>query len=103
MTFGSEGGAAGAAAGTAAAAHYARMNAIKASGVLVRLEPEEFERLLLQIDAPLIVMARGGFFRRHVSYLVAHRGLAFHCRTEYELSLPKSAQLVLAKRISIPA
>ena len=68
------GGAAGAgAAGAAAAAAIA--NAIKASGVLVRLDPEEFAKLLARAEAPLVVAAEG--FWGGYKYLTSYRGLAF--------------------------
>lgn len=55
-------GAAGAADGAGAAAA-AIAQAIKASGVVVRLEPPEFLRVLGRADAPLVVHATGGLFR----------------------------------------
>ena len=37
--------------------------AIKASGVIERLEPAEFLKILGRQDEPLVVQAHGGFFR----------------------------------------
>jgi hypothetical protein len=95
---------AGAGAGIAPYAAVAAIaNAIKASGVLVGLEPEEFERLVARIEEPLVVVAETGFFRRRIRYLVGYRGLAFHCKSRLPVQLPKGTELVTAKSISIPS
>ena len=98
---GGAGGAAGAAAGGAAAAA-AIANAVKASGVLVSLVPEEFERVLATVREPLVVTAQGGFFSTHYRYLFGHRGLAFHTKTSEPLRLPEGTQVVNAHKIWIP-
>jgi hypothetical protein len=60
-----------AAGGGAAAAAAAIANAIKASGVLVRVEPEEFAKILRLAKEPLIVLAKGGFFGKNYQYLTS--------------------------------
>ena len=90
--------AAGAAAAAAAIA-----NAIKASGVLIRLEPEEFQKVLHRNQKPLIVHAFGGLFSTKYEYLTNYRGLAFYTKSKVPLQLPIDAELVLAKHISIPS
>ncbi len=58
------GGAAAAAKAAVAAAAIA--NAIKASGAIVRVEPRDFQKIVERCEAPLVVIAPGGFFRaRH--------------------------------------
>jgi hypothetical protein len=52
------------AAGGAAAAAAAIARAIAASGVVVRLDPEEFSKILLRIKDPLVVTASGGWLRK---------------------------------------
>jgi hypothetical protein len=84
------------------AAHAALANAIKASGVVVRLEPGEWLRVLKRTDNPLIVIARGGMFRRKYQYLTAYRGLAFFTASEQPLVLPGRTELINAKSISVP-
>ena len=49
------------AAGGAAAAAIAQ--AIKASGVVLRLNADEFRKILLRLDDPLVVVSEGGLFR----------------------------------------
>jgi len=87
-----------------AAAHAAAIaNAIKASGVLVRVELTEFLRVLHHSEEPLIVVARGGFFRPSWRYLTSHKGLAFYTKSSEQLPLPGRAQIVTADAISIPS
>jgi hypothetical protein len=90
----------GAAAGAAVAAAIA--NAIKASGVLVSVEPEEFAAILRRTERPLVVAAQGGFFSPHYKYLTSYKGLAFYTKSRTPLVLPAGAEIVNAKGISIP-
>jgi hypothetical protein len=89
-------------AASAAAAAAAIANAIKASGVLVTVEPEDFTRLLGLAKEPLIVVAEGGLFRSNFQYLMSFKGLAFFTKSATPLTLPEGAELVSASRISIP-
>lgn len=89
-------------AGPAHAAHAAIANAIKASGVVVRLEPVEWMALLKRIDAPLVVVATGGVFKTHHRYLTTYRGLAFYTQSPSPLVLPGRAEVIAAKSIAIP-
>ena len=86
----------------AIAAHAAAINALKASGVVVRMDPHAFLAILERTDRPLVVVALGGVFRKHVRYLTSYRGLAFYTQSEQALTLPRSVELVQAKSISIP-
>ena len=89
--------AAGAAAAAAAIAR-----AIKASGAIVQVEPEEFLRLLLRATSPLVVQAEGGFFQTKHLYLTSYKGLAFAAKSDEVLPLPASVELILADKIWIP-
>ena len=89
-------------AGSAHAAQAAIANALKASGVVVRLEPSEWMSILKRTDAPLVVIGTGGVFRKHVQYLTSYRGLAFFTTSRDPLVLPGRAEIVSAKSISIP-
>ena len=90
----------GAAAGAAAAAAIA--NAIKASGVLVRVTPEDFAAILRRTERPLVVASQGGFFSTSYKYLTSYKGLAFYTKSRTPLVLPTGAEIVNAKGISIP-
>jgi hypothetical protein len=85
-------------AGAAAAA----IAASKASGVIVKLEPAEFAKLLDRIKDPLIVVAQGGFFETNFQYLVSYKGLAFFTKSDVELTLPAAAEIVSAESLWIP-
>ena len=87
----------------AAADAAAIAQAIKASGTLVRLEPEDFTRMLQKQDAPLVVRARGGFFRTRWYYLTSYKGLAFFALSNEPLHLPGRAEVIDARRIWAPS
>jgi len=91
-----------AAGGAAAAAAAAIAQAIKASGVLVSLAPEEFSKILRRIENPLVVSAQGGVFTKNYQYLVSYRGLAFFTKSPAPVDLPASCEVVSAKSIFIP-
>jgi hypothetical protein len=91
------------AAGAAGAAAAAIVNAIKVSGVLVSVEPEEFSKLMNRAnDDPLIVVAEGGLFSKNYQYLMSYKGLTFYTKSGTPLLLPGGAELVKAGRIWIP-
>src|SRR5678815_3998115 len=58
--------AAGAAAAAAAIA-----NAIKASGVVVRVSPGDFNAIVLKVERPLVIYAEGGLFSTNYQYLIS--------------------------------
>lgn len=93
MSVGSSGAAAAAAAIT---------QATKASGVIVRVEPREFCRLLERQAAPLVVHAPGGFFSRSHQYLTSYKGLAFYTKSDAPLHLVGGTELIQANKIWIP-
>jgi hypothetical protein len=95
-------GGAGAAAAGGAAAAAAIANAIKASGAIVRLEPDQFAKILAKLDAPVIVTGTTGIFTKKVQYLTNYKGLFFYCVSENPLVLPSKAEVVIAKSIWIP-
>jgi hypothetical protein len=87
-----------------AAAHAAAIaQAIKASGVLVRVQPEEFLRILNRQDEPLVVKAPAGFLQRGWRYLTGYKGLAFHTKSPDALALSGRTEVVEAQAISIPS
>ena len=88
------------AAGAAAAAAIA--NAIKASGVIVRVEPDDFLGILRRQPGALVVHATGGFFTTNYLYLTSYKGLAFFTTAPTPLDLPPGTELVQAKAIWVP-
>jgi hypothetical protein len=86
----------------AAAAAAAIANAIKASGVLVNVTPEDFAAVVRRTERPLVVTSEGGFFSTSYKYLTSYKGLAFYTKSSVPLVLPADAEVVRAKGISIP-
>ena len=89
--------AAGAAAAAAAIA-----KAIKASGTIVSVEPSEFHKLLTHNDGGLVVRAPGSFLSSGHKYLTSYKGLAFYTSSKEPLSIPRTCEVVDAKKIWIP-
>jgi hypothetical protein len=87
-------------AGGAAAA--AASVAIKASGVIVHVEPDEFVGILKRQPGALVVHATGGFFSTTYRYLTTYKGLAFYTKGRAALDLPAGTELVRAKGIWVP-
>lgn len=90
--------------GAAAAAAYqaAVNNAIKACGSIVRLEREDFEKLLRKIEEPIVVTTSGGVFSTHYKYLTPYKGLTFYCKSGTEIRLSSKIEVIHAKKIAIP-
>jgi hypothetical protein len=92
----------GAAGGAAAAAYVAAVsNAIKATGAIIHVEPNEFMNLLQRSDAPLVVFSQAGMFKKN-QYLTAYKGLIFYTKASTPLALPTSIEAIQAKKIWIP-
>lgn len=90
-----------AAAGAAAAAA-AIANAIKASGVIVRVSPDDFANILRRVENPLIVYSQGGFFTTRHQYLTSYKGLAFYTKSREQIDLPRSAEVIRAQGMWMP-
>ena len=88
---------------TVPAAYAAMTQAVKASGAIVRGEPETFMIILNKVEKPLVVMAPGGFCSKGFSYLTSNKGLCFYTKSPLQLMLPSSAELIAAKQIWIPS
>lgn len=76
--------------------------AIKASGVIVSVEPREFKQIVARNPEPLVVASEGGFFSRSYQYLTGYRGLAFFCKSPTPIDLPNGCEVVRSKKIWIP-
>jgi GGDEF domain-containing protein len=77
-------------------------NAVKASGTVIRIEPEEFVKILRKVEAPLVVYAEGGMISTNYQYMVSYKGFAFYCKADDPIELPKKAEVVVADKIWIP-
>ena len=93
----------GAAAGgaAAAAAYTAMVNAIKASGAIIQLEPNDFLDILARNQDPLVVFSPSGFLTKN-QYITSYKGLFFYTKAAIPLTLPAYVELVQAKKIWVP-
>jgi hypothetical protein len=96
------GAAGGAAGGGAAAGAAAIAQATKASGAIVKVEPEEFTKILNRAQAPLVVVAYGGVFSKTYKYLTSYKGLFFYTKSHDPVPMPSRAETVPADKIWIP-
>ena len=88
----------------AAAAAAAVINAIKAMGVVVRVEPQDFLRIVQAVPDALVVHCAQSFLGTRHHYLVSYKGFAFYTKTRGdELRLPPSVEIISARRIWVPA
>ena len=87
-------------AGAAIAAMIAE--AIKASGVVVRVESKDFQKILAKVTDPLVIQAEGGFFSTNYQYLVSYKGFAFFTKSSTPLLFPGGVETVKAEKIWIP-
>lgn len=96
MTAGVVAGASGGAAAQVIA------NALKAAGVIVRVECDDFIRVVEMNNEPLVVHATSGLLTTQHQYLTSYRGLAFFTRSKALLEVPAHCQVVEARKIWIP-
>ena len=90
-------GGAGAAAAAAALA-----KATKASGAIVKMEPDAFQRIVGKADEPLIVRALGGWKTKHYKYITSYKGLFFFTKSPVELTFSSCAEVIFAEKIWVP-
>jgi hypothetical protein len=88
------------AAGAAAAAAIA--NAIKASGVLVRVAPAEFQKIVNRGGDLVVVVTPPSVWTSQRRYLTSYRGLAFFTKTTDELMFGSKAEIISCDKIWIP-
>ena len=87
--------------GGAAAAAIA--NAIKASGSIVRVEPNTFADILRRVDTPMLVYAQGGFLSGKHHYLTSYKGLTFYAKSAEQIDLPRGVEVIVAQKIWMPS
>jgi len=86
----------------AAAVLVVMAEAIKASGTIVKVEPEVFAKLLAKTDNPLVIYAEGGVISTHHQYLTSYKGFAFFTKADEQIALPGTAEVIMAEKIWIP-
>jgi len=86
----------------AAEAARAAIQAVKASGVVVRVDPGAFQGILERIEAPMVVTATSGVFRTNYQYLVSYKGLIFYSESREPLTLASGIEVVNAEEMYVP-
>ncbi|KPK75767.1 MAG: hypothetical protein AMJ79_09770 [Phycisphaerae bacterium SM23_30] len=94
--FSAAGGAGGAGSAAAAAAH-----AIKASGAIVHVTPDNFFEIVHRMEQPLVVHSPSKFMTPH-KYLTNYKGLFFYTKSKKELHISSKIELIDAEKIWIP-
>ncbi len=77
-------------------------NAIKASGVLIKVNQSDFLTILSKVDKPLVIIAFGGFLTKNYQYMTSYKGFAFYTKSATPLILPGKVEIISAKQIWIP-
>jgi hypothetical protein len=89
-------------AASSAAIAAAIANAIKASGVVIRVDSANFQTILRKIEKPLVIYAEGGVFSTNYQYLVSYKGFAFFTKSSAPLLLPSGIETIMTKKIWVP-
>jgi hypothetical protein len=89
-----------AAGGAAAAASIAQ--AIKACGVLVQVEPEEFQKIMERQKELLVICGEGGFWTTNYRYLCTYRGICFYAESTSPIHIPANAEVIVSNKIWMP-
>jgi hypothetical protein len=86
--------------GAAAAAAIAQ--AIKASGVIVRVSEEDFANILSKTERPLVICSMGGLFSKKYRYMTSYKGFAFFTKCSAPFMFPPKVETIVAGKIWIP-
>ena len=76
--------------------------AIKASGPIIQVGPEQFLKLLAKIESPLVETPKGSFLVTRYKYLTSYKGLIFYTKSPVPLELSMSVEVITAKKVSVP-
>jgi len=95
--------ASGSAAAAAAARVAAIAQAIRASGAIVSVNPDDFMYILSKTNHALVITATGGIFNKNYQYLTSYKSFFFYTKTSMPLPLPGDAELIAADKIWIPS
>ena len=82
--------------------HQASIQALKAFGSIVRIEPNVFLELLSLQEQPLVVQGSGGFLTSHYRYIMSYQGITFFAKSNKKLELPANAKIIETKKVFVP-
>ena len=88
--------------GGAAAVAAVIADAIKASGSVVRVEPDTFLGLVRRAEKPLIIYNRSGVFTKNHQYLTSYKGFVFFTKSREQIDLPRGVEVIVADKIWVP-
>ena len=94
--------AGGDSAGAGAAAAAALAQAIRASGAVVRIYPQDFLAILSRNMGAVVVQPHGGTLPSKVEFLTSYNGLILYTEAQTMLQLPNNIELITADKIWIP-
>lgn len=77
-------------------------NALKMNGVFVKIEVNEFLKLINENENLLIVHNETGIFTNQYLYLTAYKGFIFCCKSKDQLPLPEKNEKIYAQRVALP-
>ena len=80
----------------------ATIQAVRAMGVIVKLKPDDFLKIVNRVSEPLIVRAPHGAFSKKHDYLVTYKGFAFYTSTKDDLRLPPTVEVLNADSMYVP-
>ncbi len=98
MAYASSGAAAASAARAAAVAQ-----AVKASGAIVSVKPDDFAYILSKTSRPLVIVATGGLLKVNYQYLTSYKSFVFFTKSASPLPLPADAEIISASKIWVPS
>lgn len=87
---------------TGASAAAAIAQAIKAFGIVVFVEPQDFQMILARSQTPLVVVSQGKILKNSYKYITSYKGLAFYTKSKQPIQIDSTAEIVTAKQIWIP-
>jgi hypothetical protein len=76
---------------------------VKASGVLIRVEPDAFLKILEKNRGALVVYSFNGIFHKDHHYLTSYKGFAFYTKSPNALMLPGDIEIINARQIWMPS
>ena len=80
------------------AGHYAvTARAMRAFGMLVRVNPEDFMTILSKNEKPLVVFTEKKFIVSSYHYLTSYKGFIFYTKTKSPMQLTSNVELIQAK------
>ena len=89
-------------AAMAAASAGMLINNATSGGLIVRVEPHDFLRLVHDQKEPLVVMTSAGLFTKYFNYLTTYKGLGFVTSSRERLALPATAEVIHARSMWLP-